>query len=644
MLYKDINKTHHLIINFNILTNCVKLLLYKFILKNNFDLIMSSTLYRKYRPLKFSEIVGQQHIVRTLSNSIANNHIGHAYLLTGPRGTGKTTLARIFAKTVNCISADKLASKKTGFFEPCLKCKNCQSFQENKFTDIIEIDAASNTGVDNIRDLKETAQLPPLQGKFKVYIIDEVHMLSQGAFNALLKILEEPPEHIIFILATTEIHKVPETIISRCQKFDFNKFSIDEIVNKLSKISSAEKIKIDDATLKIIATIAEGGMRDAESLLEQVISLEGKNINSKKVKALFGITENQFVEKLTELIFSNKPSEALLFINKIYKDGFNLEFFVKNWLEYLRKIMITNISSETKNKMFPELTVEQQKTLNKFSQMVSINFIILCIDKILKTIPEIKTSFIPQLPLETVIVKLTSTLTNKKNSTNGAPDNTNNNITNNQSENANKKTVEKKLSKKETVPTKNKHSISENKETKPTKKNIKTEKEASLENKKFKSILSKISTVGKRKLKKNKVKEIKPEINIYKIEEKWKEIIAEIRQENFSLSMMLTNSKPIQSKSSQTVNIAVLRTFHKELINKPENRLTIKDISNKITRLGFNIKAVTAEEVGLKLKTILPKETISQEISDNTSAKKESHQNSLLSDALSLMGGKVVEN
>ncbi len=604
---------------------------------------MSSTLYRKYRPLKFSEIVGQQHIVKTLSNSISNNRIGHAYLLTGPRGTGKTTLARIFAKTVNCISADKSASKKTDFFEPCLKCKNCQSFQENKFTDIIEIDAASNTGVDNIRDLKETAQLPPLQGKFKVYIIDEVHMLSQGAFNALLKILEEPPEHIIFILATTEIHKVPETIISRCQKFDFNKFNINEIVNKLSKIVSAEKIKIDNDTLKIIATIAEGGMRDAESLLEQVISLEGKNINSKKVKALFGITENQFVEKLTELIFNNNPSEALLFINKIYKDGFNLEFFVKNWLEYLRKIMITNISSETKNKMFPELTVEQQETLNKFSQLVSINFIILCIDEVLKTIPEIKTSFIPQLPLETVIVKLTSTLMDKKNSVDSISNNTNN-ITNNQSENPNKKNVEKKLSKKETVPTKNSHSVSENKEIKPAKKNIKTEKEASRKNKKLNTVPKKSLATDAKILKKNEKKETKPAINVYKVEEKWKEIITEIGQENFSLSMMLTNSKPIQSKSPQTVDIAVLRAFHKELINKPENRLTIKDISNKITGLGFNIKAVTAEEVGLKLKTILPEETASQETSDNASTEKESSQNSLLSDALNLMGGKVVES
>ena len=196
----------------------------------------SVALYRKYRPLTFSDVIGQGHIVQTLSNAIKNDRIGHAYLFTGPRGTGKTTLARIFARAINCQNI-----KGT---EPCLKCDICKSINEGRSLDIFEIDAASNTGVDNIRELRENVKFPPSQAKYKVYIIDEVHMLSTGAFNALLKTLEEPPAHVIFILATTEIHKVPETIISRCQRYDFARLPVDNII-KLSLIAKSEKIEIE---------------------------------------------------------------------------------------------------------------------------------------------------------------------------------------------------------------------------------------------------------------------------------------------------------------------------------------------------------------------------------------------------------------
>ncbi|EKE18522.1 MAG: hypothetical protein ACD_9C00308G0001, partial [uncultured bacterium] len=249
---------------------------------------MATALYRKYRPLTFSDVIGQGHIVQTLSNAILNNRVGHAYLFTGPRGTGKTTMARIFARAVNCQNPKGA--------DPCLECDVCKNITQGMSLDIFEIDAASNTGVDNIRELRENVKFPPSQAKFKVYIIDEVHMLSTGAFNALLKTLEEPPAHVIFILATTEIHKVPETIISRCQRYDFTRLSLEHIIEKLSTIAKNENVSIEKNALEMIAIASEGGMRDAESLLSQVMALEDKKITAKEVEEILGTTQRQSLE------------------------------------------------------------------------------------------------------------------------------------------------------------------------------------------------------------------------------------------------------------------------------------------------------------------------------------------------------------
>lgn len=569
----------------------------------------SNTLYRKYRPTEFSDVVGQQHIVRTLSNAIDYNRIGQAYLFTGPRGTGKTTLARLFAQTVNCTKPVK--KSKDSFLSPCLKCENCQQFKNNTATDIIEIDAASNTGVDNIRELRETAKLSPLKGKYKVYIIDEVHMLSSGAFNALLKILEEPPAHIIFILATTEIHKVPETIISRCQRFDFSKFDIEEIIGKLSIIAKKEKIKIDDSALELIAISAEGGMRDAESFLEQIITLEKDAITSEKVADILGISSNQSVEDLTELVFDHQTAKALLLVNKIYKDGYNLEFLAKSWLEYLRKVMLLSIDEKMDKKIFHKMTKEQKEKIKAVSKKTSLDFIILCIHKVSENISKIKESFIPQLPLESIIVELTKSDSASSNSSHSpilpqAPTSKNKPLEKNDSVSV----AEKKIS--ETKLTEEITEISEA----PV-----AEEENSPE---IKSIPQKPS--GEK-------------INIYEIEKNWKVIVDEIRNQNCSLAMMLSNSKPIEGNQDDTIHIVIRHSFQKDLINKTENRLTISDISNKITGLAFKVIAVSEEESGVKLKKILPDATADG--ADNLCADNHS-QESLLSDAMALMGGKVV--
>ena len=255
---------------------------------------MSEALYRKWRPQLWEKVVGQDHIVQTLKNAIRTNRVGHAYLLSGPRGTGKTTTARLLAKAVNCLEED--LSKR-----PCNHCENCIAFNENRFMDLIEIDAASNTSVDDIRDLREKIGFSPSKGRFKVYIIDEVHMLSTAAFNALLKTLEEPPPHAIFVLATTEVHKIPATVLSRCQRHEFRRIPVETIVNLLRELVKEEKLTIDEDTLYLIARQSTGAMRDAISLLDQLTST-GEKITLEVAQQVLGTATNQAVINLVNFI------------------------------------------------------------------------------------------------------------------------------------------------------------------------------------------------------------------------------------------------------------------------------------------------------------------------------------------------------
>ena len=279
------------------------------------------SLYRKYRPLKFEDVYGQEFIIKTLSNAIKNNKIGHAYLFCGTRGTGKTTIAKIFARSVNCLKPlDNM---------PCGKCEICLNENTDEIPDIIEIDAASNNGVDEIRELKNKIKLVPNLCKYKVYIIDEVHMLSTGAFNALLKTLEEPPEHVIFILATTEPQKLPITIISRCQRFDFKKINISDIKERLKFIAKEEKIKIDDLALDEIAKISDGAMRDAIGLLDQISSFTDSKITLEDIYMVRGSVSYNTILTLLDNLVDNNIKELLDIIDEIYLSGkdFNRFFF-----------------------------------------------------------------------------------------------------------------------------------------------------------------------------------------------------------------------------------------------------------------------------------------------------------------------------
>ncbi|MEG2329000.1 DNA polymerase III subunit gamma/tau [Anaerorhabdus sp.] len=295
-------------------------------------------LYRTYRPTSFEEVVGQKHIVTTLMNAVKQNKMAHAYLLCGPRGTGKTTVARLLAKAVNCEHTEAA---------PCNNCDNCKSSDLGTHQDIVEIDAASSSGVDQIRDLIEKVKYSPIQGRFKVYIIDEVHMLSQGAFNALLKTLEEPPAHVIFILATTEPYKVLPTIISRCQRYDFSKVGQEEIVSRLKYVADLEKINIEDEALRLVAILSDGGMRDALSIFDQCIAYAQNEITVEDVNDIYGITTIQEKISMIEDVFSKNAKSLLNVIQTLSEKGIDIRRLTNDLIEILKEAVIYSYTKDS---------------------------------------------------------------------------------------------------------------------------------------------------------------------------------------------------------------------------------------------------------------------------------------------------------
>ena len=293
--------------------------------------------YRKWRPQTLADVVGQEPTTQTLLNALRQGRVSHAYLFCGPRGTGKTSTARILAKAVNCLTSGK--------GEPCNTCAMCQAITEARALDVIEIDAASNTGVEDIRDLREKANYAPNQACYKVYIIDEVHMLSNSASNALLKTLEEPPPHIIFILATTELHKILPTILSRCQRFNFRRLSTTDIATKLTNICQTESIHIEPKTLHLIAKSATGSLRDAENILEQLTTYYGTEISFPHVQAILGITGDSRTRELVKHITNNNVSAGLATINSVNSDGLDLRQFNRELVEYLRALLLIKTST-----------------------------------------------------------------------------------------------------------------------------------------------------------------------------------------------------------------------------------------------------------------------------------------------------------
>ncbi|MFH2103385.1 MAG: DNA polymerase III subunit gamma/tau [Chloroflexota bacterium] len=298
---------------------------------------MSQALYRKWRPKTWEAIVGQQHVVQTLRNAVTGNRVAHAYLFAGPRGTGKTSAARLLAKAVNCL-ADDLATR------PCNQCAHCQAVNEGRFLDLIEIDAASQTGVDDVRDLRDKINFAPNQGAYKVYIIDEVHMFSTSAFNALLKTLEEPPPHAIFVLATTEIHKIPATVLSRCQRHEFRRVPVNEIIAQLEMIAKTENLQAEPAALTLIARQATGSLRDAISMLDQLAST-GPDISLALAETVLGTATSQTVIQLVDAVLDRDPGAGLDAIHRALDSGTDARILARQVVDYLRTLLLVQLGN-----------------------------------------------------------------------------------------------------------------------------------------------------------------------------------------------------------------------------------------------------------------------------------------------------------
>ena len=355
---------------------------------------MSQALYRKWRSRTFADLVGQPHVVRTLQNALNTDRVAHAYLFNGPRGTGKTSTARLLAKALNCLNEEGP--------QPCGECPACQAIEEARYLDLIEIDAASNNGVEDIRELRNAVNFSPTEGGCKIYIVDEVHMLSSSAFNALLKTLEEPPSRVYFILATTEIHRIPATVISRCQRFDFRRITSGEIQKHLIMIAGEEGCQVEESAISVIAENSQGCMRDAISLLDQVVGLGGGDVTLKQVQELLGLTELKAINSFVRAIFGRDKVKGLAVLQEVMTQGGSIAEFLQQVITQLRAVFRFKLIG--KEEGGEELPPEQALVLAELAEICSEASLLFALTSMVDAAAELKLSPHPQILVELALM------------------------------------------------------------------------------------------------------------------------------------------------------------------------------------------------------------------------------------------------
>jgi len=534
---------------------------------------MSLTLYRKYRPQKFSDITNQEHIKITLQNEISMNQLAHAYIFAGPRGIGKTSLARIFAKAVNC---EKRKQKES---EPCGKCPACEDIVAAKAVDIIEIDAASHTGVENVREnIIENVRFSPSRLKYIVFIIDEAHMLSTQAFNALLKTLEEPPEHAIFILATTEVHKIPATIISRCQRFDFKKIDTKEIVKRLEFITAEEGMKIDKSVLERIGRLSEGCVRDSESLLGQIMALGDKKVSQEQADLVLPHTNFEQVIELLHSLCTKNQAKGIELVNNLAHNGVDLKQFSSETLEFLRELLLAKVMNKD-SELLIGWSADLQKIISQLLEKWSSKEIVDIIELLLQKQKDLKQAFPVQLPLEIFVIKATQGAASEPLPDFSAP------VQNKKDEHAPEKPAAPEPVKQNSEPRRASEPEAPSKKEEPAKQS----------------------------------KEKSANITLEQVKEKWQDFMSRLAENNHSLPMVLQACQLMDVKDN-VIEIGMKYKFHQDRLMDMKNKVQVEDLLSEILGERVNIQAKVCAELA-----------------------EEKAANETVSKALDEFGGKVVE-